>query len=116
MKNQNDLIFSIVGFVVLLIVVGVCIGTRPQVPVPTPPEKVNTAKPTYPQNVTPVMVNGAGGSGSGPGGGAGPSPMGAAGGRGPMGAGGGRSASAGPAMGAAGGGFERPGAPKVSGP
>src|ERR1044072_4211730 len=70
MKNQNDLIFSIVGFVVLLIVVGVCIGTRPEPPVPPKPQPVNTADPKFPTGVAPVMANGlpSGGSSSGGGG------------------------------------------------
>lgn len=57
MKNQNDLIFSIVGFVVLLIVVGVCIGTRPEPAVPQRPAPVNTSEPQYPSGVAPVMAN-----------------------------------------------------------
>lgn len=56
MKNQNDLIFSIVGIVVLLIVVGVCFGTKPVPQVPTPPAAVNLSDPQLPQGVTPVMA------------------------------------------------------------
>jgi hypothetical protein len=85
MKNQNDLIFSIVAVVVLLIVFFTCYGTK-AVPTPTPtPDKVNLADPQIPTNVMPVMANALPGGGTaGAGGGAGGS-------RGLMGPGGGSS-------------------------
>jgi hypothetical protein len=75
MKNQNDLIFSIVAVVVFLIVFCVCFFTKPQVGAPPAPEQVNLSDPALPSNVVPVMANalpgGSNSSGSGGGGGGG---------------------------------------------
>lgn len=57
MKNQNDLIFSIVAIVILLIVVGVAWGTKTDPVQPTPPAAVNLAKPALPTGVVPVMAD-----------------------------------------------------------
>lgn len=57
MKNQNDLIFSIVAIVIMLIVIGVAWGTKTDPVQPTPPQAVNTAKPQLPGGVEPVMAN-----------------------------------------------------------
>lgn len=57
MKNQNDLIFSIVAVVVFLIVFFVCMGTRANPVAPPAPEQVNTNTPSLPTNVQPVMAN-----------------------------------------------------------
>jgi hypothetical protein len=57
MKNQNDLIFSIVAVVVLLIVAGVTFFTKPVPVQPAPPEAVNTSKPEKPSAVATVFVD-----------------------------------------------------------
>lgn len=90
MKNQNDLIISIVAIVLALIIAGVCIGTKREPNTIPPPEKVNLTAPALPQGDV-VMANALpGGSGSGAGGGNPMGGMGApmGGGR-PMGMGGG---------------------------
>jgi hypothetical protein len=69
MKNQNDLIISIVAIVLALIIMGVCIGTKREPVAPAAPEKVNLAAPALPQGDV-VMAN-ALGSSSSSGGGAG---------------------------------------------
>ena len=71
MKNQNDLIFSIVAVVVFLIVFCVCFFTKPQVGAPPAPEQVNLSDPALPSNVVPVMANALPGGGSGGAGGGG---------------------------------------------
>ncbi len=86
MKNQNDLIISIVAIVLALIIAGVCIGTKREPATIAPPEKVILTPPTLPQGDV-VMVNALPGGGSGSGTGApmgGGRPMGAP---GPMGGG-----------------------------
>lgn len=71
MKNQNDLIISIVAIVLALIIAGVCIGTKREPATIPPPEKVVLTAPALPQGDV-VMVNALpGGSGSGAGGGMG---------------------------------------------
>ena len=70
MKNQNDLIISIVAIVLALIIAGVCFGTKREPAVIPAPEKVNLAPPQLPQGDV-VMANslpgasGSQGSGSG---------------------------------------------------
>ena len=106
MKNQNDLIFSIVAIVVFLIVFFVCMGTRPEPVTPTPPENVNLSQPTLPQGVTPVMANALPGGSAAGGGAAG---------------GGGRASGSGPISTRGGGGggmspaFSRPPDPSAGG-
>lgn len=109
MKNQNDLIISIVAIVLALIIAGVCFGTKREPATIAAPEKVNLAPPVLPQGDV-VMTNALPGGGSAAGGG-----MGAA-----MGGGGGRpgalgsSTMGGPSMtgaSGAGGGPGRMGAP-----
>lgn len=70
MKNQNDLIISIVAIVLALIIAGVCFGTKREPMKPADPEKVNLAAPTLPQGDV-VMANSLSGSGSAGGGPAG---------------------------------------------
>lgn len=76
MKNQNDLIISIVAIVLALIIAGVCFGTKREPVAPAAPEAVNLAAPALPQGDV-VMANslpGASGqAGSGPAGFGGPS-------------------------------------------
>src|SRR4051794_5370940 len=81
MKNQNDLVFSIVAFVILLIAVGVGWGTKPEPVKPTPPEQVNLSDPADPTGGRPVMRTSLAGGGSNGGGG---SPAGGAMGGAPM--------------------------------
>ena len=69
MKNQNDLIFSIVAFVVLLIVGTVAFVERPVPVMPADPEQVNVSDPKIPTNTQPVMANALPGGGSSGGGG-----------------------------------------------
>jgi hypothetical protein len=84
MKNQNDLIFSIVALVLGLIAAGVFYAMRPQPTPPAPPQTVNVQAAALP-NIQPVYANGLAGAGQAAG-----SPFGAGGG-GPSGdAGGGR--------------------------
>jgi hypothetical protein len=64
MKNQNDLIISIVAIVLALIIAGVCFGTKREPTKPADPEKVNLAPPTLPQGDV-VMANSLSGGGSG---------------------------------------------------
>jgi hypothetical protein len=56
MKNQNDLIWSIVSLVLALIVAGVCFGTKRDPIAPPAPATVNTSKPSYPASIV-VMGN-----------------------------------------------------------
>ncbi len=73
MKNQNDLIISIVAIVLALIIAGVCFGTKRE-PVAQPaPEVVILTPPALPQgdvvmaNALPSASNqGGGASGAGP--------------------------------------------------
>jgi len=76
MKNQNDLIISIVAIVLALIIAGVCFGTKREPTKPADPEKVNLAAPTLPQGDV-VMANSlsGGGAAGGPGGFGGPAGM-----------------------------------------
>ncbi|MCC7230776.1 MAG: hypothetical protein IT203_10315 [Fimbriimonadaceae bacterium] len=74
MKNQNDLIISIVAIVLALIIAGVCFGTKREPIAPPAPETVNLAPATLPQGdvVMASSLPGAGSTGSGSqGGGAG---------------------------------------------
>ena len=71
MKNQNDLIVSIVAIVILLIVVGVAWGTKVEPRQPTPPTEVTVAPPQLPTQVAPVMANGLPSGGNAGGGAAG---------------------------------------------
>ncbi|MBC8063586.1 MAG: hypothetical protein H7Y17_02050 [Chlorobia bacterium] len=67
MKNQNDLIISIVAIVLALIIAGVCFGTKREPIAPAAPEAVNLAPPALPQGDV-VMANslpGGGGGGEG---------------------------------------------------
>lgn len=48
MKNQNDLIVSIVSVVLALIVAGVCFGTKREPVAPAAPEQVLVAPPAMP--------------------------------------------------------------------
>ncbi len=111
MKNQNDLIFSIVFGVLGLIAFGIAIATKPEPPsITTPTPIVTTDAPLPGTNVVygtslPAGSNAAGGAGGGRGGpssfGRGPGGPGGPGGfrpSGPSGAGGG-----GPIMGSAAG-------------
>lgn len=77
MKNQNDLIISIVAVVLALIIAGVCFGTKREPATIPAPEKVNLAPPVLPQGDV-VMANALPGGGGG-GGGVGASGFGAAG-------------------------------------
>jgi hypothetical protein len=101
MKNQNDLIISIVAIVLALIIAGVCFGTKREPVAPPAPEKVNLTPAKLPQGDV-VWANALPGGG---GGGAG----------GPAGFGGG---GRGGAMGApgVGGGGRGPGAAAAPGP
>ena len=67
MKNQNDLIISIVAIVLALIIMGVCIGTKREPIAPAAPEKVNLAAPALPQGDV-VMANALGSTSSSGGG------------------------------------------------
>jgi len=70
MKNQNDLIISIVAVVLALIIAGVCFGTKREPATIPAPEKVVLTAPTLPAGDV-VMVNALpSGSSSGAGGGA----------------------------------------------
>lgn len=103
MKNQNDLIISIVAIVLALIIAGVCFGTKREPVVIAAPEKVNLAPPVLPQGDV-VMANALPGGGSGAGGGFAGGGMGGPGGlTGPA------------AMGAAGQGGVKPGVSGLSG-
>lgn len=72
MKNQNDMIVSIVAIVLALITLGILFGTRPQPKIPPGAPTVDVAPPTF-ANISVPMVNGVGGSG-GTGGGRAPGP------------------------------------------
>src|SRR5690242_1007845 len=85
MKNQNDMIFSIVAVVVALIVLGICWGTKRDPQAPPAPEKVNLTNPSLPQGDV-IMADALPGAGSNTGVGGG---SGARGGMGVAGAGGG---------------------------
>ncbi|HJP82296.1 MAG TPA: hypothetical protein VJ835_02220 [Fimbriimonadaceae bacterium] len=63
MKNQNDLIISIVAIVLALIIMGVCIGTKREPIAPAAPEKVNLVAPALPQGDV-VMANALGSTSS----------------------------------------------------
>jgi hypothetical protein len=63
MKNQNDMIFSIVAVVVALIVLGICWGTKRDPQAPAAPEKVITSDPALPGGDV-VMANALPGAGS----------------------------------------------------
>lgn len=86
MKNQNDLIISIVAIVLALIIAGVCFGTKREPSTIATPEKVVLTPPVLPQGDVVMASALPGGSGSGapggmgaPGGGTGPSGKGGAG-------------------------------------
>jgi len=68
MKNQNDLIISIVAIVLALIIAGVCFGTKREPATIPAPEVVNLAAPKLPQGDV-VMANALPGAGSAGGGG-----------------------------------------------
>lgn len=70
MKNQNDLIISIVAIVLALIIAGVCFGTKREPLTIAAPEKVNLAPPVLPQGDV-VMANALPGGGAAAGGGGG---------------------------------------------
>ncbi len=70
MKNQNDLIISIVAIVLALIIAGVCFGTKREPVAPPAPEKVNLTPPALPAGDV-VMSNSLPGASSGAGGGGG---------------------------------------------
>lgn len=114
MKNQNDLIFSIVFGVLGLIAFGIAIATKPEVPaIPAPPTITTTDAPlpatsvVYGNALPGGAANGAGSAGSGSLGGPGGGP------RGPYGYGapGGGGSSFGPPPGFSSG----PGAPGAAG-
>lgn len=63
MKNQNDMIISIVAIVVALIALGVLYGTKPDPKVPAGSPSVDTAAPTL-GSVEVPRTNGVGGSGN----------------------------------------------------
>lgn len=69
MKNQNDLIISIVAIVLALIIAGVCFGTKREPATIAAPEKVVLTPPVLPQGDV-VMTNALPGGGSTSGGGA----------------------------------------------
>ena len=79
MKNQTDLIVTIVAVLLMLIGVGVCYGTKGEATKPAPPEQVVTTKLQYPAG-TVVMASALPGAGSGGG-----APAGGPGGRGGFG-------------------------------
>jgi hypothetical protein len=62
-KNQNDMIVSIVAIVVALIALGVLYGTKPDPKAAKAAPQVKTAAPTLGEVQVP-MVNGVGGGGS----------------------------------------------------
>ena len=101
MKNQNDMIISIVSVVLALIVAGVLFATQPEPPAPVPVAQITTAKAELPQGDV-VMANSLPGAAQGGGGGGG------AGGGGGLSMGGGRATGA-PATVGAGGGRKAPG-------
>lgn len=68
MKNQNDLIFSIVAVLVFLIVFCLTFFMRPTVTMPAAPEKTNLTEPQFPTTIQPVMANSLPGGGSSGGG------------------------------------------------
>jgi hypothetical protein len=111
MKNQNDLIISIVAIVLALIIAGVCFGTRREPSAPAAPEPVNLAPAALPQGDVVWATGLPSGGGSGGGGVAG-------GGRGaPMGMGMGGGMTGGRGMGGPGvGGPGAPGGGKMGGP
>jgi hypothetical protein len=86
MKNQNDMIWSIVAIVLTLIIAGVCFGTKREPVAPTPPTPVNVATPQYPTS-TVVMDNKLGGTDNQAAGGGGGGGRGASGLPGPAGGG-----------------------------
>lgn len=70
MKNQTDLIVTIVAVLIMLIGVGVCFGTQPKAQAHTPPEKVITTPAALPAADV-VMATSLPGASGGGGGGAG---------------------------------------------
>lgn len=70
MKNQNDMIVSIVAIVVALIALGVLYGTKPDPVLPEQSPPVDTTAPTLGAVEVP-MTNGVGSGGATGGGGAG---------------------------------------------
>lgn len=64
MKNQNDMIISIVAVVVALIALGVLYGTKPDPVLPKVAPDVKTAAPSLGEVQVP-MVNGVGSGGQG---------------------------------------------------
>lgn len=71
MKNQTDLIVTIVAVLIMLIGVGVCFGTQPKAQAHTPPEKVITTPAALPAADVVMATSLPGASGGGAGGGAG---------------------------------------------
>lgn len=67
MKNQNDLIISIVAIVLALIIAGVCFGTKREPSTIAAPEKVVLTPPVLPQGDVVMASALPGGSGSGSG-------------------------------------------------
>ena len=57
MKNQNDVIFSVCAFVLLLIVGCLCFFMSPKPNPPAAPDAVNTTRPALPTNVQPILAN-----------------------------------------------------------
>ncbi|MBN9500221.1 MAG: hypothetical protein BGO01_19600 [Armatimonadetes bacterium 55-13] len=95
MKNQNDIIISVVAIVLALIIMGVCIGTKREPLTMSPPEVVNLGELQTPNgdikwdNSLPGAGGGNSGGlggGRGPGGPGGPSMGGPRGGKGGIGA------------------------------
>lgn len=102
MKNQNDLIISIVAIVLALIIAGVCFGTKRDPVAPPAPEKVNLTPAKLPEGDV-VWANALpGGSGGGGGGGLTGGPAGGLGMAGGRSGGGGGLARGGAAMGGGG--------------
>ncbi len=69
MKNQNDLIISIVAIVLALIIAGVCFGTKREPIAPAAPEAVNLTAPALPAGDVVMASSLPGGSGGGAAGG-----------------------------------------------
>ncbi len=110
MKNQNDMIVSIVAIVVALIALGILYGTKPDPVIPAQSPAVDTAAPTLGAVEVP-MTNGVGSGGATGGGGAGTSGARGFAPAGLQGAGGGGAPPANTGFGGAGGG----GAPRPAG-
>lgn len=105
MKNQNDLIISIVAIVLALIIAGVCLGTKREPATIPAPETVNLTPAALPAGDV-IMANSlpSGSNNSGPGGG----------GRG-FGGGGGALSPMGPGGPVGPGGMRGPGGPGMAG-